>query len=444
MSLSTVPPGPRGHFLLGSLPEVRRDVLAFLSACAREYGDVVRYRIPGAAAYLINHPDLIENVLVHQYRHFVKGRIYRATRQALGNGLLTSDGETWQRQRLLVQPAFHHERITAYADHAVTETEQLVGRWNDGDTIDIHAEMKRLTLQVAAKSLFGASLSTETQTVETAMRVVLEQFNARMNTALLIPEKIPTRGNLRLQSAVRLLESTVHKIIEERRAGNLDRGDLLSMLLNARDESGNPLSERELRDEVLTLIIAGHDTTALALSWSFYLLARNPAIEATLREELQTALGGRPPSTEDLPRLHYAEMVIKESLRLYPTAWGISRVATNDLEIGGYTVPSGASIVMSQWVMQRDPRYFESPLEFRPGRWETEQAKSLPRFAYFPFGGGPRRCIGHAFAWMEAILVLAAILPRVRFTLLADHPVEAVPSFTLYPRHGIKMAVTKQ
>jgi len=443
MSLSPVPPGPRGHFLIGSLPEIRRDVLGFLSGCAREYGDVVRYRIPNTAAYLINHPDLIENILVQGYRNFVKGRIYRATRQVLGNGLLTSDGDAWQRQRLLVQPAFHHDRITAYADRAVAETEQLMNGWSDGETIDIHAEMKRLTLQVAAKSLFGANIADEAHVVEEAMRIVLEQFNTRMNTALLIPEAFPTPGNLRLQKAVRQLEAIVYKIIRLRREENEDRGDLLSMLLRARDGNGNPMSESELRDEVLTLIIAGHDTTALALSWSLYLLAQNPAIESALRKELQTELGGRLPSTKDLPRLRYAEMVIKESLRLYPTAWGISRVALNDFNAGGYTIPAGASIVMSQWVMQRDPRYYESPLEFKPQRWETEKVKSLPKFAYFPFGGGPRRCIGHGFALMEAVLVLAAIIPRVRFTLVAGHPVEAIPSFTLYPRHGIKMAAAK-
>jgi cytochrome P450 len=208
--------------------------------------------------------------------------------------------------------------------------------------------------------------------------------------------------------------------------------------------SGNPMSERELRDEVLTLIIAGHDTTALALSSSFYLLAKNPAAESILREELQTGLGCRPPSTKDFSRLRYAEMVIKESLRLYPTAWGISRVALSDFQVGGYNIPAGAAIVMGQWGMRRDPRYYESPLEFKLQRWETEKAKTLPKFAYFPFGGGPRRCISHAFAWMEAVLVLAAIVPRVRFTLVTDHPVEAIPSFTLYPRHGIKMGVTKQ
>ena len=443
MNASPAPPGPRGHFLIGSLPEVRKDVLGFLTDCAREYGDVVHYRILNTAAYLINHPDLIEAILVQQYRNFVKGRIYRATRPVLGNGLLTSDGDTWQRQRLLVQPAFHHDRITAYADLAVTETDQLTSGWSNGETIDIYAEMKQLTLLVAAKSLFSAGISNETHVVENAMHVVLEQFSARMNTALLIPENFPTPGNLRLQKAVRHLESLVNKIIQDRRKGNEERSDLLSMLLNARDESGNPMSERELRDEILTLIIAGHDTTALALSWGFFLLAQNPAVEAALRNELQTELGGRLPSSKDLPCLRYTEMVVKESLRLYPTAWGISRVALNDFKIGGYNIPAGASIVMSQWVMHRDPRYFESPLEFKPQRWETEKVGLLPKFAYFPFGGGPRRCIGHAFALMEAVLVLATIIPKVRLTLVPDHPVEAVPSFTLYPRHGIRMVVTK-
>jgi cytochrome P450 len=443
MSTNRRPPGPRGHRLIGSLPEVRKDALGFLSDCARQYGDVVQYRILNTPAYLLNRPDLIEEVLIHQYRNFVKGRIYGATRQSFGEGLLTSEGEAWQKQRLLVQPAFHHERIAAYADLAVMETCQLMQGWTDHQTLDIYTEMKRLTLQIASKSLFSASLSDQTRLVSQALHVVLEEFNARMNTGLLIPDSIPTPGNLRLNRAVRRLESIVYQIINERRTENVDHGDLLSMLLNARDVVGRLMTERELRDEVLTLIIAGHDTTALALSWTFYLLATNPEVEATLSAELQTQLCGRPPTANDVPRLRFAEMVIKESLRLYPTAWGISRVALNDCDIGGYFIPARSSVVISQWVTQRDPRYFEAPLDFEPLRWEAEQTKPFPKFAYFPFGGGPRRCIGHAFAMMETILILAAVAQRFQFRLVPNQVIEPTPSFTLYPKNGIKAVAIK-
>jgi cytochrome P450 len=440
MTTHLFPPGPKGHLLLGNLPEVRADPLHFLTDCAQEYGDIVHYRILNNHVYLLSHPDYIESVLSVHHRDVTKGRVYRANRHLFGNGLLTSEGSGWQLHRHMIQPAFHREAIAAYGETVVEYTQCLLGRWRDGDVFDICEEMKRLGLQIVARVLFSTDVSDQTNELCEALGIVWEQFAARVNAGLLLPEGIPTPSNIRLRRAINRMERILNKIIREHRENDSNTGDLLHMLLKAKDENGAPMDDRQILDEVKTLIVAGHETGALALSWTFYLLSQYPAVELRLLEELETVLHGRPPVVAHLPRLRYTEMILKESMRMYPVVWSISRVALADIELGGYQIPAGASLVTSQWVMHHDPRYFPRPYEFDPDRWKPESADSLPRFAYFPFGGGPRRCIGHAFAMMELVLILATIVQEFRFTPVQLARPEPIPSFiTLAPKYGLRM-----
>ena len=417
--------------------------MGFLSSCAREYGDVVQLRFMGQAFYLLSHPDLIEYVLVENNRNFTKTRILRRNRRLLGEGLLTSQGEFWRRQRRLAQPAFHRKRIAAYGEVMSAFAERSLESWRDGQTIDVHEEMMRLTLEIVAKCLFGADVGAEAKDVGRAMKVALEDFSSQRRL-IRIPKTIPTPHNLRFERAAHRLDAIVHTIIEERRKSEEDRGDLLSMLVLAEDGSGKRMTDKQLRDEVMTLFLAGHETTANTLAWTFWLLSLNVAAEAKLAEELERVLGGRTPSLADLPRLPYVERVIKESMRLYPPAWVMGREAVGECEVGGYRMPAGSSALMSQWVVHRDPRYHHNPQRFDPDRWATGYEKELPRFAYFPFGGGPRQCIGAGFAMTEARLVLAAVAQRFRTELVPGQRVEPYASITLRPKEGIRMTLAER
>ena len=445
MATASFPRGPRGHFLSGHLPELGRDPLGFLRVCAREYGDFVPLRLGWMRAILLNHPDFVEYVLVTNHRNFIKGPVVRDLRQLLGNGLVTSDGDLWLRQRRLAQPAFHRDRIAALGGVMVTYTERMLATWEDGDTRDVVQEMSRLTLANVAQTLFGADVASEADDVAAALAVVREQSDARTNSLLfLLPDGIPTPGNLRLRKAVRRLDAIVDGIITQRRASGEERSDLLSLLLHAQEEDGSRLSDQQLRDEAKTFLLAGHDTTALALSWTWYLLSQYPEVEAKLIAELRAVLGGRAPTVADLPQLRYTERVVSEALRLYPPSWALARAALRDCQIGGYRVPAGTIVLMSQWVMHRDPRYFDRPEAFDPDRWADGLANRLPRHAYFPFGAGPRLCIGNAFAMMEACLQLATIAQQFRLTLVPGHPVTPRPDVVLRPKHGMRMVVHRR
>jgi len=434
-----LPPGPPAS-RAGSFKTYSRDPLAFLTAITSEYGDIVTMRFYKFRVFYVSHPDYIEEVLVNQARKFIKGRILRANKGLFGNGLLTSEGDFWLRQRRLAQPAFHRARIAAYGETMVRFTERLIAGWRDGETRDIHAEMMRLTLQIVAKTLFDADVDGEAQQVGHALEAIMD-FNSDFRRLILTPSWLPTLRNIRAALAIRRLDKIIYRIIDQRHAAGGDAGDLLSMLLHARDDDGSRMTNRQLRDEVITLFLAGHETTALALSWTWWLLAQNPQAEAKLHAELDAVLAGRSPTLEDLPKLRYTEHVISESMRLYPPAWGMARLAIEDAQIGGYRIPKGSGVSLSQWVVHRDPRWYEAPEEFRPERWEGDLLKRLPRFAYFPFGGGPRQCIGNSFAMMEAELLLAAIAQKFRLRLVPDQKVEPVASITLRPRHGIRMTL---
>jgi cytochrome P450 len=438
------PPGPKPHPLVGNLPEFRNNPLDFFLGCAREYGDIVHYRILNINVYLLNHPDLIEYVLSKNHRNFIKGRILRANRMLLGNGLFTSEGDDWGRQRRLVQPAFHRDRIVTYARVITAYTERLTATWLNGETRDITIEMKRLTMEIIAKTLFDADISNEAGIMGNALRIFLEEFVARTRTGMLIPEHIPTPGNLRLQKAIRQLDEIVFRMIQQRRMSGKVHDDLLAMLLEAQDEHGIRMSDQQLRDEVMTLLLAGHETTALALTWTWYLLAKHPQVEKRLLAELDQVLDGHSPEITDIPYLRYTDFVLKEALRLYPPVWALPRSALKECKIGGYTIPAGSSISISQWVVHHDPRYFDEPDGFKPQRWENDLTKRLPAFAYFPFGGGPRQCLGYSFANMEALLIIASIASRFHFSLVPDHPVIPWASISLNPKFGIKVMIHRR
>ncbi|MCI0524175.1 MAG: cytochrome P450 [Acidobacteria bacterium] len=450
MATALKPAGPRGHFLLGNFLDFSRDPLNYLTWCARQYGDVVYLRAPLTSFYLINHPDLIEDVLVTNNRNFIKdkGLRMRSSRRLFGNGLLTSDGDFWIRQRRLSAPAFHREQIAAYGEVMVAGAERMIEKWRPGQTRDVHQDMMRLTLEIVAETLFGIDATHEAHDVGVALEVVARQF-ASQASYIGIFDLLPTPGYRRFDRAVERLDEIIYRIIQQRRQRRQERDyfstrrDLLSLLLEAQDDDGGRMSVQQLRDEAMTIFLAGHETTALALSWTWYLLAQHPEAENRLIAELRETLEGRAPTLADLPHLRFTEMVIKEAMRLYSPAWMIGREAIRDCQIGDYVVPRGAQVAMSQWVMHRDPRFFDQPEEFKPERWAGEQMKSLPRYAYFPFGGGPRLCVGAAFAMMEATLILATIAQRFHLALAPGQTVTPFPSITLRPGNGVRVIVTQ-
>jgi cytochrome P450 len=436
------PPGPKPHFLIGNIPLASRDPLAVFSHWAREYGDLFYYRAGWIHVYFLNHPDLIESVLVRNYQNFTKDHVVRNSRWLFGDGLLTSEGDYWRRQRRLSQPALHRERIASYASLMTSYAEQMLSNWEDGKVIDIHQEMMNLTLRIVVRALFNVEAE-ETQEISRALNIVIRNS---VGVRMLLPpvlRLLPLPGMFEFRRAVRKLNETVYRIISLRRRNGKDSGDLLSMLIQARDEDGSRMNDKQLRDEVMTFLLAGHETTALALSWAWYLLSHDAQAQEKLQQELDRVLGGRLPTISDLPSLTYTEGVIKESMRLYPPAWGVAREVIEEFELGGYRIPEGANIVMSQWIMHRDPRFFSSPGSFDPGRWRSEECRNLARFAYFPFGGGPRQCIGASFAMMEAVLLLATVAARFQALPVAGQTVAPVPSFTLRPKEGIRVELRR-
>lgn len=445
MAVTALPPGPKGDPLIGNLNlrEFQRDPLGFTTRMAREYGDIVRLRWAHITAYLLSHPDYIEYLLLTHHRNFIKGRAFTANRMLLGNGLLSSDGEYWLRQRRLAQPAFHRDRVAEYAQIMVEYTDRMLACWKAGETRDVYEDMMALTLENAAQTLFGVDMAAETRDIGTVLHLVMER-NAGLRSVLRLPGIFPTAGDRRLRQAIRRLDEIVYGIIHERRQSARTSGDLLSMLLSAQDEDGSGMTDEQLRDEAVTIIMAGHETTAIALSWTWYLLSQHPDVEVRLVEELQGVLGRRAPTAADLPRLAYAESIFLEAMRLYPPLWGLTRIAVRDCEIGGYLVKAGSRLAVSQWVMHRDPRYFDAPDAFRPERWADGLEKRLPRFVYFPFGGGPRLCVGKAFAMMEGVLLLARIAQQFRLTLAPGHTVTPWPSLTLRPKGGLPMRLARR
>jgi len=441
------PPGPRYYTPFGMLSAFRRDPLGFYMNAAK-FGPVVRFQVGRWSSYFLAHPDPIKHVLQDNNQNYGRSIFVKMLKVALGDGLLTSEGDFWRRQRRLAQPAFHRQRIAGFAPLMTDVATSLLERWHpfaeSGQPVEVMAEMSRLTTDIVSKALFSADISIDFDEMQRANQGFLEHFNYRFEHAFTLPESIPTPRNRRFWKAVRILDKTVYGIIDERLRSREDRGDLLSMLLLARDEeTGEGMNRKQLRDEVATFLGAGSETTAVMLAWVWYVLSTHPEVDRKLRAELQNILGGRAPTAEALPQLKYTRMVIEETLRLYPPAWANSRTALGDDEIGGYHIPANSLVAMSPYVTQRDPALWENPAGFAPERFTTERSAGRPRYAYFPFGGGPRQCIGTEFALMEAQLVIATIAQQYRLHLVPGHPVEPSPLFTLRPRHGVLMTLTK-
>jgi cytochrome P450 len=441
MKLSLLPPGPKGHFLLGSLREIRRDELEFLMLVVREYGDVVFLRVVNHPVYILSNPRDIETVLLTNSSNFVKSVFLRESKALFGDGLLTSDGALWQRQRRMLQPAFHHDHVLAFTEPMIKSTEHMVATWKDGEERNVHADMTRVTMEIIAKVIFGDEISSDAEQACESFRQFFEQYDNRFGLYL-IPEWLPTPANLRYRSAIKRLDSIVLRMIRQKHVNG--GHDMLSTLLKGRDSGSAGMPERQLRDELMTLFFTGHETTALALSWTFYLLAQNPGAEQKLGAELDRVLQGRAPNYEDLTNLPYTEMVVKESLRLYPPAFGVVREALKNCEIGGYQIPKGSTVAIFQYAVHRDPRYFDRPEEFIPERWENDFAKTLPRCAYFPFSVGPRVCIGNTFAQAEVPLLLAMIAQKFQLRLAPGRRVSIAASLTLRPWKGIRVIVKKR
>jgi cytochrome P450 len=444
------PPGPQNSSrLLGVLPRFRKDPPAFLLATAGEFGDLAYLRLGNQHAYLVSHPDAIRGILVTNQSNFTKSRMLERAKVLLGEGLLTSEGEVHTRQRRLVQPAFHRERLVRYANDMVECAARARNQWQPGMETDVSKEMMRLTLAIVGKTLFSADVTSEADEIGAAMTEIFALFDTLLMPFSNLLQKLPIPPVRRFERARARLDRIVYRLIAERRASGKDAGDLLSMLLLAQDDdnpsaNGGRMTDQQVRDEALTLLIAGHETTANALTWTWYLLSQNPVAEAKLHAELDCVLGGRLPTFDDMPRLPYTSGVFSESLRLYPPAWAIGRKAISDYRIDGYRIPAKSIVLTSPWVVHRDPRWFPEPERFDPDRWKPEIAEARPKFSYFPFGGGARVCIGERFAWAEGVLVMATIAQRWKMRLVPGHPVATRAVITLRTRYGMKMTLERR
>ncbi|GHA15940.1 cytochrome P450 [Devosia pacifica] len=439
------PTGPKGLPVLGHMLEMGRDTLGFLERSAREHGDVTALRLATFPAILVNNPDLIEQVLVKQHTKFTKNRVFwRQLSALLGNGLFTAEDSEWQRQRKLAAPAFATRPLESYAPHMVSIAEKHIGAFEDGAVIDMHREMMALGLLIAAQTLLDADVSDYLDDMEKAAYWVIDEVAARFSRPVVIPDVVPLPGHIRYRRGIDFIEKMVYRIIAENRAGKGAESGFLALLMGARDENGQALSDKQLRDEICNMLLAGYETSALSIAWGFHLLGQHRDIQDRIAAEVKRVVGDRSVTHEDLPNLVETEHAVIEILRLLPPGWAIGREAREDVRLGAYHVPKGTTVILSPWVTQRDARNFEDPLSFKPERWAGDFRRKLPRFAYFPFGGGPRVCIGNRFAMMEAMLLLATIVQRFDVERLTDRPVKFLPSITLRPQGGIWVRLNRR
>ena len=441
------PPGPKGHLLgLNLALKFRNSPLEFITELGRNYGDISYFRMGPMRAYVVNHPQLVRETLVTKNKSFRRPRWLLAPLRKLdGEGLVLSDGDLWLRQRRLVQPAFSTKRFDGYGQVTVDYTRRMVERWRSGVSLNIADEMTRLTLEIIAKTLFGLEVSADTNRLGDAVRVISQTYIREAANPFKLPDWLPLAAKRRKRQAIRTLDELAWSIIRQRRAAGDDRGDLLSMLLLAVDQEGDGrgMSDRQARDEAITLFNAGHDTTAAALAWIWYAVAKHPEVQVRLADEAATVLADRAAIYADVARLTYTEMVVKETLRLYPPTWAmVPREAVTEVELGGYQVPKGAWVYAFPFVTHRDPRFFERPEVFDPERFAPGRAEKIPQYAYFPFGGGPRVCIGNTFATMEMILIVATVLRSFRVQLAAGQP-DAVPEplIAMRPKGGLRVSL---
>jgi cytochrome P450 len=420
-----------------------RDPLGFVERAKRDYGDVVLLRLGNFRTYLVNHPDQIDEILRSRADNFHKDRMTRWLIPIVGEGLLTSEDAHWRRQRKLAQPSFQHQQIQRYGAVMVEHTQRMLESWRDGEVRDPHEDLMRLTLGIVARTLFDAELSGDAETVGESLAIVMNHFMSPWRYLPLV-DHLPIPSSRRYWRAIRRIDEIIYRIIRVHRESGRDTGGLVSRLLAARDDEGKGMTDRQLRDEVVTLLLAGHETTALALFYALYLLDRSPEVQDRLDAELDAVLGGRAPAADDVARLKYTEWVVREAMRLYPPAWGVAREALADCRVGGYDAPKGTQLFLTQWLVHRDGRWFEEPEAFRPERWDNDLIKRLPRCAYFPFGDGPRICIGNHFAMMEAVLLLATIARGHRLFVEPGQTLELLPSITLRPKYGLRMRVHRR
>jgi cytochrome P450 len=422
-----------------------RNPLKTIGGDWKRYGDVVRYRLGSLLVFLVVHPDGVKHVLQENHRNYVKSPDYNILKRVLGEGLLTSEAPLWLRQRRLMAPLFHRQRIAEFGATMVDSTLKMLDRWSaqarEGGSFDVCNEMAHLTLEIVARVLFKIDIEGEVAREIGHDVTVANEWMGQFGLQTLLPW-LPTPRNREFRRVTRSLDAIMAGIIADHRQSSNDQGDLLSLLLAARDEdTGETMSDKQVRDEALTLILAGHETTANALAWTWYLLAQNPDVERKLHAEVADVLDGRAPTVADLPNLTYTSMVIDESMRLYPAAWSVGRSATADDEILGCDIPKGASVMLSQWLTHRHPEFWDDPERFDPERFAPERSAARPRYAYFPFGGGPRQCIGNIFALTEANLILATVAQKYRLRMVPAHRVEPNPLVTLRPRYGLKMSL---
>ena len=435
-------PGPPQHPIWGNTLEFHKEPLDFVINCAKTYGDVTRFRVGIENWYMLAHPDDVWDVLVNKASKFNKPKIAkRLWKDFLGNGLVASDGDFWKRQHKMVLPGFHRERIHAYGEIMVAYTERMIAEWNEGATLDVCQEMTSLTLAIVAKTLFDADVRSDAAIVGHAMEVLNEALSTHVKFPINFPKWWPSKLNRDKHGAIQDVDGIIRRIIAERRASGQDHGDLLSLLVFAESESGERMNDKELRDEAMTLFFAGHETTAIALTWMWYILASRPEIEAKMVAEMQDVLQDRPMTVSDLPNLPYLAMVVKECMRFLPSVWSYMRAPIEDYPVRDYVIEKGANVFISPYIMQHDPRWFDQPNQFRPERFTKENEARLPKGAYVPFSAGPRVCIGKAFAQMEANLVLGTMVRRARPNVPKDFELELLPRLSLRPLHGIPSSV---
>ncbi|MFO0585928.1 MAG: cytochrome P450 [Polyangiaceae bacterium] len=436
-------PSPPTEGVVGHLRVMAADQIGFMMRSWAECGDVARFRFVALPAHLVAHPDHVRHVLVDNHRNYDKQtKGFEALRIVLGNGLLTSEGDFWRRQRRIAQPAFHKDRIASFGEGMVRAALDTARRWDDvvarTGTLDVAAEMMRLTLRIAGETLLSTDVTRDADVIGVSVTALLEGANRKILRPIDFPLSWPTPYNKRMMGALDALNTVVHRMIEDRRRATERPNDLLTMLMEARDEeTGEGMTDQQLRDEVLTIFLAGHETTANALAWTFYLLSLHPGVGRRLAAEIEDVLHGRPPEIADLGKLTYTTAVLKESMRLYPPAWIVGRRAIEEDVIGGYTIPRDSYVFVSPWVTHRHTAFWSNPEGFDPDRFLPENAASIHRYAYVPFGAGPRICIGQGFAMIEAQLLLATLWQRFRLDLVSSHKVVPQPSITLRPRYGI-------
>ncbi len=439
--MPSFPPGPRGLPIAGSVFAALRDPLELFMDATREHGDVVGFHMLHLPSVLLTNPDAIRHVLVENHKNYVKSRNYDGLKIILGQGLVTSEGETWRKQRKLMQPAFHRERIQSFVRAMSECTRDMLARWEKETQLDVHKEMSKLTFRVVGRALLSRELEGDASAIGDALTIGLHWANDYAESLVPIPPSIPTLKNMRLKKAMRTFDDLIHRTIQERRReGHKD--DLLSMLLEARDEdTGEAMSDRQLRDELITMVSAGHETTANTLAFALHLLSKHPEWLRAVRDEAAEVYGDRLPEIDDVKKLRVAQMVIEEAMRLYPPVWVFERRALEDDSIGDFLIPMDTTVGVAPYALHRSPKHWDNPEGFDPTRFEPRAKEARHKYAYMPFGGGPRTCIGNVFALTEATLVLSMIARRYRMELLPGHQLELDAQVTLRPKNGLPMQV---